>query len=882
MGKVGRNFLIHHRKSIFKVAPEHLRHATNEERMVAQTEGRELLGVKDLINPENRKQLGSQVVDLTGQPSPEESMRQSQSTNPLAVDHWLQRGDLLCRVHKCARMETFMPDPEDPVVKRFHFDDWRLTKINGREEPVIHHPLSNPSCAQVCIQEEPWTGDSQFRVHGSRLTPNNAAPSEFVIPSSSTERPSSEDAPEVNPGPRVVPYESGAVPVTDSGSSTYGPIRVRQSKGPDTFLLRPPGTEIEDLRDIIQESHGTKRASSREPSADPPAKAARTEEEDCLLAEHSKVEHVEVLIANFLKKKMQKELHHSNNPPSLQELVDSSKIAEWNTLRDEKQAIKVILPKAAAKIRREQPNRIMTSRFVVTEKHEDGETKVKSRWCLRGHHDPDLVQKVLAGKCHSPTLSQFGRSLILQLLVSNRWRMNLGDIKGAFLEADVRQKAAANPVFSELPPGGVPGVPQGSLVQVLGNIYGANDAPQEWYHEFDTTAIACGFQRSKFDSCLYYCVGDDNELQGVLGAHVDDTITGGSGSKYDQAVSMLRERFPFRKWRTGSGEFLGTVYEQCPEDFTITFSQKDYAEHIRPIAISKERSKKPWLPATDREVAALRAVNGALGWLSSQSRPDLSVQTSLSQQCFPNPTVFNLMQANQAVRRAKQQSDLRITVPFIRPEDLTLCFWSDAAFANTTDMRTQAGWIVGFTSKEMSQGMDVPVFCFSWKSYRLPRVVSSTLGGEAQAFATASGVCEWISLMLAEALDGPFELDQIEHVLSKRNPIGISDCRSLYDHLISLTSNNSVDDKRTAIDIAVIRQSIKRSGLEPRWCATGHMVADGLTKDKAEPADLLRSVLRNSRYQLADEQLVLDRKREEKEHRRHRAASRAQLSAPTN
>lgn len=45
MGKIGHNFLIYHRKNIFKVAPEHLRHASHEERVMAQTEGRELLGL---------------------------------------------------------------------------------------------------------------------------------------------------------------------------------------------------------------------------------------------------------------------------------------------------------------------------------------------------------------------------------------------------------------------------------------------------------------------------------------------------------------------------------------------------------------------------------------------------------------------------------------------------------------------------------------------------------------------------------------------------------------------------------------------------------------------------------------------------------------------
>ena len=290
------------------------------------------------------------------------------------------------------------------------------------------------------------------------------------------------------------------------------------------------------------------------------------------------------------------------------------------------------------------------------------------------------------------------------------------------------------------------------------------------------------------------------------------------------------------------------------------------------------RSKKPWLPANPQEVSALRAVNGALSWLSTQTRPDLAVQTSQSQQCFPNPTVQDLLQANQAIRRARQQSDLRIRVPFISPNELTLCFWSDAAFANTDELETQGGWLVGFTSDRMRQGTDVPVHWFAWKSYRLPRVVSSTMGGEAQAFSTASGMCEWISLMLAECLDGSFLLEDAESVLLRRKPIGMTDCRSLYDHLNPLGSGGVLDDRRTAIDIAIIRQSIRRTGLEARWVPTGHnhMIADGLTKDRAEPMDLLRSVIRTAKYQLADEQLVLDRKREERERRKQLANKRAE------
>jgi hypothetical protein len=53
------------------------------------------------------------------------------------------------------------------------------------------------------------------------------------------------------------------------------------------------------------------------------------------------------------------------------------------------------------------------------------------------------------------------------------------------------------------------------------------------------------------------------------------------------------------------------------------------------------------------------------------------------------------------------------------------------------------------------------------------------------------------------------------------------------------------------------------------------MVADAFTKDKGEPLDLLRSVIRQYHYQLADEQVVLDRKQQEKQRRQLKAKERS-------
>ena len=62
IGKVGRNYIIAHRRQVLRCAPEQLRAATTEEKTLVQTPEAELLGIKDLIEGGTFK--GQQYVDL--------------------------------------------------------------------------------------------------------------------------------------------------------------------------------------------------------------------------------------------------------------------------------------------------------------------------------------------------------------------------------------------------------------------------------------------------------------------------------------------------------------------------------------------------------------------------------------------------------------------------------------------------------------------------------------------------------------------------------------------------------------------------------------------------------------------------------------------------
>ncbi|CAK9104708.1 Retrovirus-related Pol polyprotein from transposon RE1 (Retro element 1) (AtRE1) [Includes: Protease RE1 [Durusdinium trenchii] len=312
----------------------------------------------------------------------------------------------------------------------------------------------------------------------------------------------------------------------------------------------------------------------------------------------------EVLVATYMQKKAAKEIPVTGNPPEIQKKVDEAKLLEWNTIEG-KHAGRVVLGTEADDVRRYLSHRIMGSRYVMTLKVEDDAApRFKARWCLQGHLDPDLTAKAELGDLQSPTLSQVGRNLIFQLLASHQWEMQLGDIKGAFLSAgNLPQRY--KPLYASLPKGGIPGIPDGALIEVLGHVYGLNDSPAAWYKKLSHELIAIGFERSRFDSCLFY-FRENGKLTGIYGVHVDDCVTGGCGAGYRKAIAQLKQTFEFRKWRTQNGDFCGAQYVQDPKTFEIIMKQERFVQKVKPLHMSRDRSRTREALLNEKEVTQER------------------------------------------------------------------------------------------------------------------------------------------------------------------------------------------------------------------------------------------------------------------------------------
>eukprot|EP00435_Cladocopium_sp_Y103_P001390 s2644_g1.t1 len=116
-----------------------------------------------------------------------------------------------------------------------------------------------------------------------------------------------------------------------------------------------------------------------------------------------------------------------------------------------------------------------------------------------------------------------------------------------------------------------------------------------------------------------------------------------------------------------------------------------------------------------------------------------------------------------------------------------------------------------------------------------------------------------------------------EEVTSLRFQIqAIVDCKSIYDHLQNFSSPGSVTDKRVAIDLVIVKETLSRVHGVIRWCPTWLQLADALTKESQEAMDVLRGAIVSKKYHLHAESTVMDAAAEQ---RQRRLAKRQEPSA---
>ena len=104
------------------------------------------------------------------------------------------------------------------------------------------------------------------------------------------------------------------------------------------------------------------------------------------------------------------------------------------------------------------------------------------------------------------------------------------------------------------------------------------------------------------------------------------------------------------------------------------------------IALSKERKTELSAEATPAEFSDNRSALGALGWLSSQTRPDLAAGVAMGQRTQNKPTILDLLETKRLIKLARKYADVGLEFPKLRGP-LCLVTYHDASWANAEEPR---------------------------------------------------------------------------------------------------------------------------------------------------------------------------------------------------
>ena len=556
------------------------------------------------------------------------------------------------------------------------------------------------------------------------------------------------------------------------------------------------------------------------------------------------------------------------------------------------QAIQVLSSEEPRKVRATlkeegKENRILPSRMARRYKPAEqpgAPPSKKSRLCIRGDKDPDILEL----ERFSSTVNTMNLNVMLQIAINAGMTVSIGDLKSAFCQSDPLERING-PLYFKQPSEGISGLHEDQICKIIAGCYGLVDAPLHWPKTLLKALKKLGFKESRLDPCIYKMY-EEGQLIGLLAIEVDDILACGKGV-FHQKMKELREQFTFGKWvdlkeEKEGASFNGRRLKQDEEGTLYVDMKKFIEERLEEIPIAPERKKMKKEEVNEQERFQARAVCGSLNWLSKEGRPDAAGPSSLMSSRLTSMKVEDLYTLNEVIKQLKKSSDLSLKVQPLK--EMKLAVITDASFGDD-GFHSQGGQMIIAHEEGLKKGLKVKTNLLWWRSAKLQRVVNSTLAAETQSLSKGMGDLLWMKVLFKELLEEKFNMYDWPTTLAKEDVVALAtsengelqqclaivDAKSVFDYLSKQTIGGQ--DKRTAIEIQIIRQELTALNGEIRWIDHPAMVADCLTKVKGSTEPLF-SMLKSGCFCIAAEEEHLKRRKDE----RSQGVSNAQIRAGVN
>ena len=532
-------------------------------------------------------------------------------------------------------------------------------------------------------------------------------------------------------------------------------------------------------------------------------------------------------------------------------------------------AIEVIPPAEAEHIRRNEKEKVISSRGVWTRKDADDGSPLEMKCRIVGRGFQEEFDEKL--RRDSPTCSQLLVNIICSIAASRSLKLTAADVKGAFLQGLRIERELYFELPKNLGKASIKGVQPGSLLKLKKSIYGVNDAARQWYQSFKSILTQLGWEALTFENAgfVYRFQG---QVIGFMALHVDDVLLALDVSRFPeeckQIEDQLRASVEWGSWedcKNARTKFCGKSYKQL-EDGTVEVDVDDYVNFMSPYHVSRDKLKQRDRSLNADEMRAFRGILGQLQWYARIAGYDVQFEVSQLASQLKGPTINDLACAAKLSRRIKQEHQGRKMIfrPGINFESgkVAVLAVHDASFANVEGHRSQKGHWIAVTNKEMLEDKTQlhAIHMLQWHSGKIQRVVRSTLSAEAYSCSEAMDSLNFLRGTLCEILEPQVVVKEYANKLHSIPGVCVTDCRSLYDCLHS--ERTLLSDKRLSLEAAIIRQSLQEN-MSIHWLSTEQQLADCLTKSLGKKGlDYVQRVLEENKWMLGpDPRLVIKRER---------------------
>lgn len=270
----------------------------------------------------------------------------------------------------------------------------------------------------------------------------------------------------------------------------------------------------------------------------------------------------DILDSDLAEKKGQDEVDLKKESPQDLEEWKLSDLAEWNKVAGSG-AVHVLPLDESRRVRKElaeegKENRILPTKIARRYKpaEQPGEPPMKkSRLCIRGDQDPDIMEL----ERFSPTLNTTNFNLLLQLAANEHMVATVGDLKNAFCQSQPLQRANG-PLYFQLPKEGIQGLHPEQIVQIINGCYGLVDAPLHWRQSLMADLEKLGYVVSALHPCIMRLFNSDGtKLLGAIAIEVDDLFTVGHEEHHDK-MTQLQKMYTFGKYVKLQEEARGAAF----------------------------------------------------------------------------------------------------------------------------------------------------------------------------------------------------------------------------------------------------------------------------------------------------------------------------------